>query len=288
MSEVSSKVAEMLLSTESIAVYKDKPFVFVSGRISPVYIDCRKLLSFPAEREYIVAHMAKMAETEIGLDKIDVVAGGETAGIPYAAFVAHLIKKPMIYIRKQPKGYGGTKQIEGILEAGQRVLMVEDLITDGLSKLRFNIGVRGAGAKMTHCLCVFDYASERLNQHEGRDNLAKNGIELHVLANWDDVFDTGTSKNYFTEATKIADRRLSERSRELGPEDGLRVSAAGALSRPMSRAASSNRSKRSNCSSRPDQGAGYDLDIRILAADISLRDRDHHENTDSQCRCSSR
>lgn len=199
MSEVSKKVAEMLLSTESIAVYKDKPFVFVSGRISPVYIDCRKLLSFAAEREYIVTALAKMAETDIGLDNIDVVAGGETAGIPYASFVSHIIKKPMIYIRKQPKGYGGTKQIEGNLEAGQRVLMVEDLITDGLSKMRFNIGIRGAGAKMTHCLCVFDYASDRLNLHEGKINLAKNGIDLHVLANWDDVLDTGLSKSYFTE-----------------------------------------------------------------------------------------
>ena len=198
MSEVSRKVAEMLLSTESIQVYKDKPFVFVSGRISPVYIDCRKLLSFSAEREYIVTALAKVAETDIGAANIDVVAGGETAGIPYASFVSHLIKKPMIYIRKQPKGYGGTKQIEGILEAGKRVLLVEDLITDGLSKLRFNIGIRGAGAKMTHCLCVFDYASDRLNQHEGRDNLAKNDIALHVLANWDDVLDTGLSKSYFS------------------------------------------------------------------------------------------
>ena len=202
MSEVSKKVAEMLLSTQSIAVYQEKPFVFVSGRISPVYIDCRKLLSFPAEREYIVTALAKMAETEIGLDKIDVVAGGETAGIPYASFVAHMIKKPMIYIRKQPKGYGGTKQIEGILEAGRRVLLVEDLITDGLSKLRFNIGIRGAGAKMTHCLCVFDYASDRLNQHEGKVNLAKNDIALHVLANWDDVLDTGLAKNYFSAEQK--------------------------------------------------------------------------------------
>jgi len=199
MSEVSNKVAEMLLSTESIQVYKDKPFVFVSGRISPVYIDCRKLLSFPAEREYIVLALARMVETDIGADKIDVVAGGETAGIPYAAFVAHLIKKPMIYVRKQPKGYGGTKQIEGILDAGKKVLLVEDLVTDGLSKLRFNIGIRGAGAKMTHCLCVFAYASNRLRQHEGKDNLAKNNIALHVLANWDDVLDTGLAQSYFTE-----------------------------------------------------------------------------------------
>jgi orotate phosphoribosyltransferase len=198
MSEASQRVAEMLLATESIAVYKDKPFVFVSGRISPVYIDCRKLLSFATEREYIVTELAKKAETNIGLDNIDVVAGGETAGIPYASFVSHLLRKPMIYIRKQPKGYGGTKQIEGILEPGKRVMLVEDLITDGLSKLRFNIGIRGAGAKMTHCLCVFDYASDRLNQHEGKINLAKNDIQLHVLANWDDVLDTGRAKNYFT------------------------------------------------------------------------------------------
>ena len=199
MSEVSRRVAEMLLLTQSIQVFKDKPFVFVSGRISPVYIDCRKLLSFPTEREYIVTALAKMVETDIGVDKIDVVAGGETAGIPYASFVAHLVKKPMIYIRKQPKGYGGTKQIEGILCPGKRVLLVEDLITDGLSKLRFNIGIRGAGAKMTHCLCVFDYASDRLNQHEGKENLAKNDIALHVLSNWDDVLDTGLGKSYFSE-----------------------------------------------------------------------------------------
>jgi orotate phosphoribosyltransferase len=207
MSEVSLRIAEMLLKTEAIQVYTDRPFVFVSGRISPVYIDCRKILSFSEEREYIVTQLASKAETDIGLANIDVVAGGETAGIPYASFVSHLIKKPMIYIRKQPKGYGGTKQIEGILEAGKRVLLVEDLITDGLSKLRFNIGIRGAGAKMTHCLCIFDYASERLNQHEGKENLAKNGIGLHVLANWDDVLDTGLSKSYFSEeaSTQIVD-----------------------------------------------------------------------------------
>jgi orotate phosphoribosyltransferase len=198
MSEVSKKVAEMLLQTEAIQVYKDKPFVFVSGRISPVYIDCRKILSFSEEREYIVSQLAKKAEMDIGLANIDVVAGGETAGIPYASFVSHLIKKPMIYIRKQPKGYGGTKQIEGILEAGKRVLLVEDLITDGLSKLRFNIGIRGAGAKMTHCLCVFDYASDRLGLHEGEKNLAEHEIKLITLTNWDDVLNTGPSENYFT------------------------------------------------------------------------------------------
>src|SRR3989442_7791435 len=100
MSEVSNKVAEMLLSTESIAVYKDKPFVFVSGRISPVYIDCRKLLSFAAEREYIVTALAKKTETDIGLDNIHVLGRCESAGNPYTSFGLDPIQKPIIYIRQ--------------------------------------------------------------------------------------------------------------------------------------------------------------------------------------------
>ena len=199
MEEAATRIAEMLLKTEAIQVFHDRPFVFVSGRISPVYIDCRRLLSFPDVRDEIVTRLAEKARLDIGLAAIDVVAGGETAGIPYAAFVAHLLRKPMIYIRKQPKGYGGTKQIEGILEAGQKVTLVEDLITDGMSKLRFNVGIRAAGAAMTDCLCVFDYASERLGLHEGRENLAAHDIRLHTLVNWDDVLSTGLSKKYFTD-----------------------------------------------------------------------------------------
>ncbi len=221
MSEASQKVAEMLLATESIAVYKDKPFVFVSGRISPVYIDCRKLLSFATEREYIVTELAKKAETHIGLDNIDVVAGGETAGIPYASFVSHLIRKPMIYIRKQPKGYGGTKQIEGILEPGKRVMLVEDLITDGLSKLRFNIGIRGAGAKMTHCLCVFDYASDRLNQHEGKINLAKNDIRAPCARELGRCLGYRPSQELFYRGAEPANHRFSQDSENWGRKMGF-------------------------------------------------------------------
>ncbi|MGH7775268.1 MAG: orotate phosphoribosyltransferase [Candidatus Binatia bacterium] len=192
-------IAEMLLKTGSIQIYQERPFVFVSGRISPVYIDCRRLLSFPDVRDEIVGQLANKAERDIGLDVIDVVAGGETAGIPYAAFVSHRLRKPMIYVRKDPKGYGRTKQVEGILEAGQRVLLVEDLVTDGMSKLRFNIGIRAQKAKITHCLCIFEYSSERLDLHEGKENLAAHDIQLHTLANWDDVLDTGLSKKYFSD-----------------------------------------------------------------------------------------
>lgn len=199
MRESQASIAESLLKTGSIQVYQDQPFVFVSGRISPVYIDCRRLLSFPDIREEIVGQLAKKAERDIGLDIIDVIAGGETAGIPYAAFVAQRLSKPMIYVRKNPKGYGRTKQIEGILDPGQRVLLVEDLITDGMSKLRFNIGIRAEKARITNCLCIFEYSSDRLDLYEGRKNLAAYDIQLHTLANWDDVLNMGLNKNYFSD-----------------------------------------------------------------------------------------
>ena len=193
------KIAEWLLKTESVQVYRDRPFVFASGRVSPVYVDCRKLLSFPNARDEIVQQLVMTARNDIGLDILDVIAGGETAGIPYAAFVAHVLKKPMIYVRKAPKGYGRAKQIEGVLEPNQRVLLVEDLITDGKSKLHFNEGIRAAGALITHCLCVFEYGLDRLGPSEGRRLLAEHDIKLHSLVTWDDVLSTGRDKSYFTD-----------------------------------------------------------------------------------------
>ena len=198
MAEGQPGIAEWLLKTESVRVYKERPFVFVSGRVSPVYIDCRRILSFTDAREEIVTRLAEKAKSEIDLDLLDVVAGGETAGIPYAAFVAHILRKPMIYVRKAPKGYGQSKQIEGVLEADQTVLLVEDLITDGKSKLRFNDGIRAEGARITHCLCVFEYGLQRLGPSEGRKHLAEHDIELHSLVTWDDVLATGIRKGFFT------------------------------------------------------------------------------------------
>ncbi len=197
MEDYQERIAEGLLKTAAIQVYRERPFVFVSGRFSPVYVDCRRLLSFPEVRDDIVEQLAVKVNKEIGLQSIDVVAGGETAGIPYAAFVSLKVGKPMIYVRKAAKGYGQSKQIEGVLEGGQRVLLVEDLITDGMSKLGFNEGIRAAGATITHCLCVFEYSLDRLGLHEGRKKLAEHNIELHSLVNWDHVLNTGLSKRYF-------------------------------------------------------------------------------------------
>jgi len=199
MEEFQESIAEGLLKTGSVQVYRDRPFVFVSGRVSPVYVDCRRLLSFPEVRDDIVEQLVIKVKRDIGLEVIDVIAGGETAGIPYAAFVSLKVGKPMIYIRKAAKGYGQSKQIEGVLEAQQRVLLVEDLITDGMSKLGFNDGVRAQGARITHCLCVFEYSLDRLDLCEGRKKLAEHDIQLHSLVTWDHVLNTGLSKKYFSD-----------------------------------------------------------------------------------------
>ena len=199
MEEFQERIAEGLLKTGSVQVYRDRPFVFVSGRVSPVYVDCRRLLSFPEVRDDIVEQLAIKVKRDIGLEVIDVIAGGETAGIPYAAFVSLKVGKPMIYVRKAAKGYGQSKQIEGVLEAQQRVLLVEDLITDGMSKLGFNDGIRAEGARITHCLCVFEYSLDRLGLCEGRKKLAEHDIQLHSLVTWDHVLNTGLSKKYFSD-----------------------------------------------------------------------------------------
>lgn len=180
-------IARLLLETDSIIIDPARPFKLVSGRLSPVYVDCRRLISFPKAREAVIAAFAELVEREIGLDQVDVIAGGETAGIPFAAFLAQRLGKPMIYVRKEPKGHGRASQIEGVLEPGQQVLLVEDLVTDGGSKLRFVEGIEQAGGIVRDCLTVFEYFSERAGLRRAREALSARGLRLHSLTNWDEV-----------------------------------------------------------------------------------------------------
>ncbi len=187
-------IARLLLETGSIVIDPRRPFRLVSGRLSPVYVDCRRLISFPRAREAVTEGFAELVEREIGLEAIDMIAGGETAGIPFAAFLAQRLGKPMIYVRKEPKGYGRGGQIEGVLEPGQRVLLVEDLVTDGGSKLRFKEGVERAGGVMRDCLTVFEYFSERAGLRRAREALAAQGLRLHSLTNWDEVLELAAGR----------------------------------------------------------------------------------------------
>lgn len=175
--------AKMLLEIEAVRFRADEPFMFTSGLASPVYIDCRKLISYPRIRSTLMDFAASVVLRDVGFEKFDTIAGGETAGIPFAAFLADKLSLPMQYVRKKPKGFGRDAQIEGDLEEGQRVLLVEDLTTDGGSKINFCEALRTAGANVTDTLVIFYYDIFP----ETRDKLIEHDLRLHYLATWWDV-----------------------------------------------------------------------------------------------------
>ena len=175
--------AHILLETESVAFRPAEPFKLTSGRLSPVYVDCRRVISFPRARAALMDMAVDMLSQEVGYEAFDVVAGGETAGIPYAAWMAERLMLPMLYVRKQPKGFGRDARIEGTFEPGARVLLVEDLATDGGSKIGFVQSLRDAGARVEHCFVVFHYGIFP----QSITALQAEGVKLHWLATWDDV-----------------------------------------------------------------------------------------------------
>lgn len=177
------KVAQMLLDIKAVHISEDKPFIFTSGKVSPVYIDCRKIISFPEIRRFLMAEGAKMMADISSDAPYDAVAGGETAGIPFAAWMSDEMNKPMQYIRKKPKGFGRDAQIEGLIEEGQHILLVEDLATDGGSKLNFINAIRTAGAEVNHIFVIFYYDIFK----DALANLASENVSLHYLATWWDV-----------------------------------------------------------------------------------------------------
>ncbi|QQR68342.1 MAG: orotate phosphoribosyltransferase [Alphaproteobacteria bacterium] len=191
------RTARLLFEINAVLFNADKPFIFTSGRASPVYVDCRRIPSFVRTRRAIMEMGAQMLLDQAGAEAFDVVAGGETAGIPYAAFLAEQMDLPMIYVRKQPKGHGRNAQIEGELREGQRVLLVEDLATDGGSKVRFCQALRDAGAIVEHIFVVFHYGIFAKSQ-QTMDEL---GVRLHALATWWDMLAVAREDKRFDLAT---------------------------------------------------------------------------------------
>src|SRR5215475_6418440 len=146
--------AKMLLEVKAVLFSEDKPFIFTSGWASPVYIDCRKLIFYPRIRTQLIDFATATLARDAGFEQFDVVAGGETAGIPYAAWMADRLGLPMQYIRKKPKGFGRNAQIEGNVVEGDRVLLVEDMTSDGGSKVGFCNALRAAGTQVEHCFVI--------------------------------------------------------------------------------------------------------------------------------------
>ena len=187
--------ARILLELKAVGFSPDKPFTFTSGRRSPVYIDCRRIISFPRARAKLMALGAEMIMQQVGYESLDAIAGGETAGIPFAAWIAERLGLPMLYVRKQHKGFGRMAQIEGDLKPGKRVLLVEDLATDGGSKLVFIDALKKAEAKVSDCFVIFHYGIFP----QSVETLAVAGVKLHALATWWDALEAAQKGKYFDE-----------------------------------------------------------------------------------------
>lgn len=188
------EAAKILLDIEAVNFRPEEPYILTAGWASPVYIDCRKLISFPAERTRMMELAVETLERDADVAGMDALAGGETAGIPYSAWMAHAMNKSMLYVRKKAKGFGRNAQIEGHMPEGSHVLLVEDLTTDGGSKITFVDALRKAGATVSDVFVVFFYGVFP----GALETLSEQGIKMHYLATWQDVLEVAEERQSFS------------------------------------------------------------------------------------------
>lgn len=198
--------ARLLLEIKAVNFRPEEPYTLTSGWKSPVYIDCRRIIFFPRARAKIIDLAVEKIGRHIGYESIDVIAGGETAGIPFAAWIADRMAAPMAYVRKKPKGFGRNALIEGDVPEGKRTLLVEDLTTDGASKIVFAKSLRDAGALVEHTFVVFFYGVFP-GAHR---TLSDMGVSLHALCTWWDVLEACAERPYFSETAAAEVRRFLE------------------------------------------------------------------------------
>ena len=184
--------ALLLLEFGAVKINVEEPFKLVSGNYSPIYINCRLLISH-AQFMDLFCSFAHWLITSEDI-RVDLIAGGETAGIPFSAYLAQRLGYPMVYVRKRPKDHGISSLIEGSVNEGQRVLLVEDLITDGLSKKGFIDGLRDQGVVVEDCLVVFD------REQGGFDFLQTMGVTLYALCNMQSALSVGSSAGVISTA----------------------------------------------------------------------------------------
>jgi len=186
-------IAEILIDIESVKFSFNNPFTLTSGLKSPVYVDCRKIISFVRERNIILDFANKyFQENKI---EFDLLAGGETAGIPYAAFLSERLQKKMIYVRKKPKGFGKDQQIEGYYKRGQKAILIEDLATDGGTKIIFIEALRKSGLKVSDIFVIFYYDIFDIK----KSPIASMNVKIHSLCTWKNIINVINDKKIFME-----------------------------------------------------------------------------------------
>lgn len=196
MSDKASTIAKHLLDIEAVRISMDPPFTWTSGIKSPIYCDNRMMISFPEKRNDIVKGFVELIK-ERGHEP-DVVAGTATAGIPWAAFVAHEMNIPMAYIRPEPKGHGAGKQIEGVIKPGQKVVIIEDLISTGGSSVKSANAVKNEGqAEVLDVLAIVTYGMEK-----AKKNFEEAGFNHSTLTDFAHLIEQASSMGAITEEQK--------------------------------------------------------------------------------------
>jgi orotate phosphoribosyltransferase len=186
--ELGLATAELLMEAGAVAFSREHPFILAAGWASPVYVDCRRLIGEPRWRRAMTDLAAARLWRDFGATPpFDAIAGAETAGIPLACWLADRLDLKLRYVRKRALGIGQNAQVEGGTVEGKRVLLVDDLTTDGGSKVAFTRGLRSAGATVTEALCLFSHGTFP----GGAERLADLGLRLHALATWSDVLRAG-------------------------------------------------------------------------------------------------
>jgi len=195
--DTAEKTAELLLQINAIKLNPRNPFTWASGWNSPIYCDNRITLSFPAVRNYIRDEFSKNIEKQFG--KPDVIAGVATGAIGIGILVAESLGLPFVYVRPEAKKHGRLNKVEGFLQKGQNVVVIEDLISTGNSSLLAVEALKEAGANVKGMAAIFSYGFEIATE-----NFKNANVDLYTLSNYENLLPLAVSKKYITEEEELA------------------------------------------------------------------------------------
>jgi orotate phosphoribosyltransferase len=190
--DTAKKTAELLLQIKAIKLSPSEPFQWASGWKSPIYCDNRVTLSYPPVRVFLKEEIAKIVELEYG--KPDVIAGVATGAIAIGILVAQELGVPFVYVRPEPKKHGRKNQIEGHLESGQNVVVIEDLISTGNSSLNAVKALKEGGAVVKGMVAIFSYGFDVASE-----NFKKNNVNLKTLSNYDNLLEQALDSSYISQ-----------------------------------------------------------------------------------------
>ncbi|HJG49309.1 MAG TPA: orotate phosphoribosyltransferase [Limosilactobacillus ingluviei] len=192
-------VAKNLLDIQAVTLRPEAPFTWASGLKAPIYTDNRLTISYPWVRRNIYIGMIDHIKAHFGVENVDVIAGTATAGIPHATLVAERLQKPLIYVRSKPKDHGQGRQIEGVLKAGQKVVVIDDLLSTGGSVLNAVKVVQAAGGEVLGVVAIFSYELPALTA-----NFAAAKLPFYTVTNYTTLIDEAIKQGIVSDDQKAS------------------------------------------------------------------------------------